>query len=414
MAPPRDQGQNNQPYYPTVISTHRSQQSQPDYEGRTGTGNDPISQLNDTSQPPPTQPPLSARRSATPFPVQAVLSDSQSSLTQSSSGSNDSGSVTLYDNVQAYVPPPEENFPGAYAPFPAKVVYPNVTARVPSDAQSSLHGYGGFAPTADSHHTGAHTLHSNFSGDLETGETTLVHHNPPPFPPPMPIPTMPQEPSSPPYANPRPSADYSKMPQPSRFSRLTHISLPRVETLSITSLTSRVDRLSQFFKDVYELPWVAPRITVDYVPGAGKSKMEGWYQDGRGSPEGRLDLIASPPAMSQQTAGSEPRSGTSSSGSPPQRRRSNYIAPGEFDPYEDYLRSIPQPGNIRYPNGYAPSYAYQTRPQVQTIFTPQQLYIYPGQQREMQQTRPIYFMAASPPSNQPILPPSGVYYPTFR
>ena len=111
MTSPRDQGRNNQPYYPELTSptsTHRTQRSQPDYQGHTG--NDPTwistaSQLNDTSQPPPAQPPLSTRRSATPFPVQAVLSDSQSSSTQSGSRSSGSGSATLYE---PYVPPSEE------------------------------------------------------------------------------------------------------------------------------------------------------------------------------------------------------------------------------------------------------------------------------------------------------------------
>jgi hypothetical protein len=52
----------------------------------------------------------------------------------------------------------------------------------------------------------------------------------------------------------RPSVDYAKMGSP-------------ILSFQEISLTAYISRLREFFKDVYNLPWIAPRPTVDYFPG---------------------------------------------------------------------------------------------------------------------------------------------------
>jgi hypothetical protein len=78
-----------------------------------------------------------------------------------------------------------------------------------------------------------------------------------------------------------PSSEYDKMESPLR-------------SPSEISLNYRFVRLGQFFEDLYDLPWVATRITADYVPG-GQSREKHrhrtcttWYPDQQ-SP---IDLLA--------------------------------------------------------------------------------------------------------------------------
>ncbi|KAG6817898.1 hypothetical protein H0H87_001730 [Tephrocybe sp. NHM501043] len=78
---------------------------------------------------------------------------------------------------------------------------------------------------------------------------------------------------SPEYVEPQPTMDYAKMESP---------------RASITSFGSYISRVKQFFHDLNELPWVAERVTVDFVPGEKKGrrqvreqrlKSKTWYED---------------------------------------------------------------------------------------------------------------------------------------
>ncbi|KAG6905116.1 hypothetical protein DXG01_004775 [Tephrocybe rancida] len=79
---------------------------------------------------------------------------------------------------------------------------------------------------------------------------------------------------SPVYIEPQPTIDYAKMDSP---------------RISIASIGSYISRVQQFFRDLNELPWVAERITVDYVPGETKGRRQArerrlqrpisWYGD---------------------------------------------------------------------------------------------------------------------------------------
>ncbi|KAF5387988.1 hypothetical protein D9615_000642 [Tricholomella constricta] len=79
---------------------------------------------------------------------------------------------------------------------------------------------------------------------------------------------------SPVYVEPQPASDYAKMDSPRR---------------SIASFSSYVSRVQKFFSDLNELPWVAERVTVDYVPGESRTRRQArerraqrptsWYGD---------------------------------------------------------------------------------------------------------------------------------------
>ncbi|KAG5639718.1 hypothetical protein H0H81_005901 [Sphagnurus paluster] len=64
---------------------------------------------------------------------------------------------------------------------------------------------------------------------------------------------------SPVYVEPQPGSDYAKMDSPRR---------------SISSFASYVSRVQKFFRELNELPWVAERVTVDYIPGQVKGRRQ--------------------------------------------------------------------------------------------------------------------------------------------
>jgi len=67
-----------------------------------------------------------------------------------------------------------------------------------------------------------------------------------------------------------PSSDYAKTESPRR-------------SPSASFFSSQWARLIQFFRDLYNLPWVAQRITVDYIPKGRSSALDSrpttWYHD---------------------------------------------------------------------------------------------------------------------------------------
>jgi len=265
-------------------------------------------------------------------------------------------------------------------------------------------------------HTTAHSTHSHAPHEYETRETTLGHV-------PVPIAAL-----SPEAVDLRPSSDYDKMESPLR-------------SPSELSLHSRFARVGQFFQDLYDLPWIASRITVDYIPAEqsrakyGRRIRTTWYPH-QHSP---IDLFAgdrpTPPRRVDQV-----RDRNNDDEYIPNSSATLAYPNGRADirsrsPSYDQHRSrspphsrLPPGAHPVYPRGYAPEYA------------PQPLYIYPstipqaqppggiqssstnvvdqGQtQPEMQQARPVYIMAPSPP--HPFMPtppdqvhaPPGAYYP---
>lgn len=188
--------------------------------------------------------------------------------------------------------------------------------------------------------------------DVETGETTMVHgFNSPP-----------DAEDSPVYVEPRPASDYDKMDSP-------------IRSPSVTSLSSRFVRVGKFFQDLYDLPWVATRITADYVPSEQsraryRKTQIPWYSEGFHS---RIDLLAggqySPPNPVHSPRDPIPNSSTTlaydnrpdlRTQSPPiERSRSPLYTTNQnrsrpFSPHEDQ--------HFIYPHGYTPEYVGQPFP----------------------------------------------------
>ncbi len=111
-----------------------------------------------------------------------------------------------------------------------------------------------------------------------------VHHNPPPSQPPS------HAIRSPVLAEPQPGSDYAKM-----YDMVT----PPPTEMSFSSYMSRV---GQFFRDLNNLPWVAERITVDYVPGqptqrlgrrmSGSTRPSQQVMSWYGGPHGSVNLLS--------------------------------------------------------------------------------------------------------------------------
>lgn len=254
--------------------------------------------------------------------------------------------------------------------------------------------------TYDTHAT-VHSTHEPY--DPEAGPAPLEH---------IPVPA---EVLSPEAVDLRPSSDYDKMESPLR-------------SPSELSLNSRFLRLGQFFQDLYDLPWVATRITADYIPGEqsraryGRRAQTTWYP-GQQSPVD-IDLLAG----GRNTPPHHTHSPRDQNRDHPRERVPNSSAARAYfngrpdgrsgSPVYDRDRSPSPPYSSHhapvYPHGYAPEYAAQP------------LYVYPSaipqhqprdgthsssanaaeQERappEMQQARPVYIVAPSPP--RPFMPP---------
>jgi hypothetical protein len=256
--------------------------------------------------------------------------------------------------------------------------------------------------TYDTHAT-AHSTHEYAPYEGETAETNMGHDRVPAAELiPIPVEIL-------------PSSDYDKMESPLR-------------SPSETSLNSRFVRAGRFFQDLYDLPWVATRITADYIPSEqsrakyARKKPTTWYPDHLHSP---IDLLAgdgySPPPRVQPPRNYNPdynRNRVPNStatlaynqGRPEGRNRSPPYERSRSPPYSRYAYGAQYPV---YPQGYAPEYTAQPLyvypsavPQVQqqggmhssSVGQPQQ-----EQAPEMQQARPVYMVAPSPP--RPFMPP---------
>ncbi|KAG6832181.1 hypothetical protein H0H92_004913 [Tricholoma furcatifolium] len=94
----------------------------------------------------------------------------------------------------------------------------------------------------------AHVPNESSSSHTYEGSTAVSHEMLP----------VAQTIGSPVYIEPRPTLDYAKMDDPPRG--------------SIGTFSAYVSRVREFFREINDLPWVADRITVDYVPGATKGR----------------------------------------------------------------------------------------------------------------------------------------------
>jgi len=216
------------------------------------------------------------------------------------------------------------------------------------------------------------TLHAPLqTDDMHDGETTAIHHDI--------LPTG-EYVGSPVSADPQPGSDYAKMDSPT-------------PPASDRSFGSYMNRVRTFFRELNDLPWVAERVTVDYIPGQSKRRARprpthrpiiSWYNPNVNPiSAGTVDLLSgsspsaspsvqhvrpsingqsvytesvygnaqSPPLMTSVTheATTIPRSmGGAAAVAPP---RSTYV-PTEFSPVSATSPSGQWP--TRYPHGYAP------------------------------------------------------------
>jgi len=149
----------------------------------------------------------------------------------------------------------------------------------------------------------------------------------------------------------QPGSDYAKM------------DTPPSSTGSINTLASYMTRVQKFFRDINELPWVAERVTVDYVPGQSNRhraplphrvlhRPTSWYgnRPGLGNPS---------------TFTIDPSSDSSSKQSPVLPARAMTAAPlqtvplaATAQPPTKYPRPMRPPSgrkwNPTYPTGYVP------------------------------------------------------------
>ncbi|KAF8076683.1 hypothetical protein FPV67DRAFT_1472311 [Lyophyllum atratum] len=133
---------------------------------------------------------------------------------------------------------PEQNYGGSPPPAAAEYHSGSVHAHPMPSANSS--------PVASS----SHTAHESIETGTHDDDITAVEHERVP---------VGEVIGSPVYVEPQPGSDYAKMDSPRR---------------SITSLASYASRIQKFFRDLNDLPWVAERVTVDYVPGESKGRRQ--------------------------------------------------------------------------------------------------------------------------------------------
>jgi hypothetical protein len=225
---------------------------------------------------------------------------------------------------------------------------------------------------------------------------------------------------------PGPAADRS--PEPVDFVQSLNngnLEIP-LHPSSSMSLNSRFVRLGQFFRDLYDLPWVATRITVDYIPGEhtrgkyGRQARTTWYPD----QQYPVDLLAGERATSphrKYSVGHNNHAYMPSSRTIPiyhsDRRDVRRSSPShdrhrsQSPPYSQYA---PAPQYPFFTHGYTPEYAAQPLyvypsivPPVHPTATKDPNSVNSEEQRqahvEMEQARPVYMMAPSSPF--PFMPP---------
>lgn len=289
--------------------------------------------------------------------------------------------------------------------------------RAQSRAQSRAHSPHSVAPDISHNpHTARSATHeitpydARDPHDVETGETTMVHD----------VGSPPDAADSPVYVEPRPASDYDKMPSP-------------IRSPSVTSLNSRFVRVGKFFQDLYDLPWVATRITADYIPSEQsraryRKTQTPWYSDGFHS---RIDLLAggqyTPPHRVHSPGDPMPDSSATlayysrpdlRSQSPPFERTRSPL----YTAHQNRSRPFsPHEGQYAYPHGYAPEYAGQPlyahpsaspQPQMRPGFHSNSVSVagqgyFPERQYRVTPSSPRPFV---PPSEHMPAPP-GMYYP---
>ncbi|KAK0203668.1 hypothetical protein DFS33DRAFT_819853 [Desarmillaria ectypa] len=204
------------------------------------------------------------------------------------------------------------------------------------------------------------------ANDSVDGETTAIDHGPtqPTHARHNPLPS--HSIGSPVLAEPQPGSDYAKM-----YDMVT----PPPTEMSFSSYMSRV---AQFFRDLHNLPWIAERITVDYVPGhptqplgrrrSGSTRPSQQVMSWYGGPHGSVNLLSDGsasiryrqmPPQSLYTYGSPP---------PPIHMMSQQPQMGMVYPGSGSVSQPPQAFMMhpQYPVGYIPY-----RPDPANIYAPQ-------------------------------------------
>lgn len=199
---------------------------------------------------------------------------------------------------------------------------------------------------------------------------------------------------SPLLVEPRPSSDYDKMSTP-------------IHSPSRTSLNSRVIKVGHFIKRIYALPWMARRITSDYIPSQGPRakyrKAPGtWYPKAQRT---SIDLLANFQRSPSRRRSSHRRYHHRSPHAHRDRDRSLSPRHHGDQPHRRRLRYAPYEGLHVYPDGYASGYI------------PQPLFIYPPGDVTPAEPQPVYIIHSPPPPPdvhviQPVpQPPEGDFYP---
>ncbi|OBZ65312.1 hypothetical protein A0H81_14761 [Grifola frondosa] len=223
-----------------------------------------------------------------------------------------------------------------------------------------------------------------------------------------------QGPYSPVHMDPLPTPDYAKMPQTPAVMRRDD------------SLSAHITRVTRFIQELYNLPWVSSRVTLDYHPTESsrarlvKEKPAGsWYT----APNHQtLDLLASGPGPESIRLRDEP-------GSPTQMRARSGVpslngavsatrVPLHRTPASGTTGMFTSPGTSSHMGPQTMSYSYYFSP-------PQPLYVYQSpmttplshqgsdtalNQPQMSQAVPVYMMAGPPPGLMPS-PPPPIYPP---
>ena len=265
----------------------------------------------------------------------------------------------------------------------------------------------------------------------QDGETTLIHQ------------TQNGEPSAI-VPNLLPTSDYKNQKHESSSSSST------------SAAGGNLNRLQKFVTDVYNLPWVATHVTVDFVPERDGRRFHGMDPNEKRLPQDPqswypplhhdLDLLASPsqsaPVMAHRRQDGHRRALTESTVTPTSAAITQSVTPSTtYSPRRYSVNSEPAPRNprahrdFRHPhNRHRRRHRDHSRPHSPPMYPaiPQPLYLYPGpgsphimpvpqpalgSSASSPKSRrgiatpavPVYVIPMPPPVYQPM---SGFHYPT--
>ena len=247
-------------------------------------------------------------------------------------------------------------------------------------------------------------------------------------------------------ANPLPTSDYKSMG-------------PEPPSSSSSSVTSNVNRIQRFVNDVYNLPWVATKVAVDFYPERDGRMYHGMDPDEKRSPKPLkswypplhkdLDLLAdaplpqSAPVMAHRRQDGHRRALTESTISPASAGITQSATPSTTysTPHRYSVTSEPIPRHARHARDFRHSHRHRRRhrdhsrphspPIYPVLASPQHVYLYPGHasppimpipqpalgsspssprsRRGVASPMPVLMISVPPPVYQPM---TGFPYPT--